>query len=204
MPNLKSLKLIKNLDKETFNKVSKQILVFKFNYNSILFIIKSKQFINQIINNLNYFLNNLNTNEDFEYLKTNEEIDIKEIVNEWSIYVAKVYDLDKIELPLIDDLDEDKKNELFKIIKEKNQLIKQFLFYMALKKDYPNLVNEFDWNLNLVLATDQISNLNKPLANIQFNNSNNDKICHLELNEEELDQLIEAIDKIKDELKNLL
>lgn len=75
---------------------------------------------------------------------------------------------------------------------------------MALNKDYPNLVNEFNWNVNLVLATDQISDLNKPLANLQFNNANKEKICHLELNEDELDQLIEAVDKVTNELKNLL
>lgn len=127
-----------------------------------------------------------------------------EVAKEWSIYLARVYDLEPNEFPLISDLDDDKKSELAAILKQKNQLIKRFLFYVAIKKDYPNLVNEFDWNVNLVLATDQISGLNKPLANLEFTNANNEKICGLELSEEEIDQLIEATDKISNELKGLL
>lgn len=123
---------------------------------------------------------------------------------EWSIYLAKVYDLELNDLPLIDDLDEDKKSDLITILKEKQQLIKRFLFYIAIKKDYPNLINEFDWNLNLIMATDQVSNLNTPLANLEFTNSNDDKICNLELNEEELDQLIAVVDKISNDLKSFL
>ena len=128
----------------------------------------------------------------------------KEVAKEWSIYVARVYDLNSSELPLIGDLDESKKNDLVAILKQKSQLIKRFLFYVAIRKDYPNLVSEFDWNVNLVLATDQIAGLNKPLANLEFTNANNDKICSLELSEEEIDQLIEATDKISNELKGLL
>lgn len=148
---------------------------------------------------------NPNPNDDFNYLTNDERsIQSKDVSKEWSIFLVKIYDLDKNELPMVDDLDDDKKDDLIMILKEKNQLIKKFLFSMAIKKDYPNLVNEFDWNINLVLATDQISNLNKPLVNLQFNNSNNDKICSLELNEDELDQLIDATDKIQNDLKGLL
>lgn len=149
-------------------------------------------------------------NEEFNYLLANngqsneQSIDLKEVTKEWSIYVAKIYDSDKGELPFVDDLDDEKKDLLIGIVKRKNQLIKRFLFFIAIKKDYPNLVNEFDWNVNLILATDQISNLNRPLANLQFNNSNNEKICNLELNEDELDQLIEAVEKIQNEFKSLL
>ena len=126
------------------------------------------------------------------------------MAKEWSIYLARFHDLESSDLPLIGDLDESKKTELVAVLKQKNQQIKRFLFYIAIRKDYPNLVNEFDWNVNLVLATDQISALNKPLASLEFTNANSDKICSLELSEEEIDQLIEATDKISNELKDLL
>lgn len=167
----------------------------------MLFTSIPPQFLNQIIDN---YLNP-QPNEDFSYLSADASAQsTSEVSKEWSIYLARVYDLELSELPSIGDLDESKKSELVTILKQKSQLIKRFLFYVAIRKDYPNLVNEFDWNVNLVLATDQISGLNKPLANLEFTNANNEKICGLELSEEEIDQLIEATDKISNELKSLL
>ena len=224
MSKLNSLSLIKSLDKETFKKVSDQceVLYLAIRVEPIYRYLRKEafvmtdrsnkkksffpQFLNQIIDN---YLNP-QPNENFSYLNIADESinessqSAKEVAKEWSIYLARVYDLELSELPLISDLDESKKTELAAILKQKAQLIKRFLFYVAIRKDYPNLVNEFDWNINLVLATDQISALNKPLANLEFTNANNDKIASLELSEEEIDQLIEAIDKISNELKGLL
>ena len=89
---------------------------------------------------------------------------------------------------------------LLQILKaESDKVIESFKDnFLANQEDLLN----FDWKANLVLESNSISNLSEPLVTLSFSIKNQADVI-VECNEEELDSLIQELEKAKSEAQSI-
>lgn len=74
------------------------------------------------------------------------------------------------------------------------------------------VLKDFDWKLNVVLASDKIVNINEPLLDLELKIKNDnvnepakkEEVVTVELNKEELNNLITSLETAQHELKEHL
>ena len=96
-----------------------------------------------------------------------------------------------------DDIDE----HLLQILKAESEKVTNG-FKDRFLAEQEKLLN-FDWKANLVLESNSISNLNEPLVTMSFSVKNKADVI-VECNEEELDSLIQELEKARSEAQSIL